>query len=61
MQTLEEKLSCAFAEVGVQVGDIIRCMIEQEIAANFSRIQQLNSLLSGEVCATTDETASSAA
>jgi hypothetical protein len=61
MQTLEDKLKCAFTEVGDQVGEIIRCMVEQEIAANLSRIQQLNSLLSGNVCSTgTDTTETSA-
>ncbi len=58
MDTLEEKLSCAFAEVGAQVGDIIRCMIEQEIAANFTRITQLNNILNGTTCNTQDTTSS---
>jgi len=53
MNELEEKLICAFSDIGGQVGDIIRCMVEQEIASHMSRITQLNSMLSGNTCAST--------
>lgn len=50
METLEEKLTCMFADVGTQIGDVIRCMVEQEIASHAARIQQLNQILADEVC-----------
>jgi hypothetical protein len=49
-ETLEEKLVCMFADVGSQIGDVIRCMVDQEIAAHMSRITQLNKLLTDEDC-----------
>ena len=48
--SLDEKLQCAFAVIGAQVGDLIRCMVTQEIAANMNRVQQLNNILNGVVC-----------
>lgn len=51
--TLNEKLQCAFANIGSQVGDLIRCMVTQEISANMGRINQLNSILNGNICDTT--------
>lgn len=47
---LNEKLQCLFANVGAQVGDILRCMVSQEISMNLSRIQQLNAILGGNDC-----------
>jgi hypothetical protein len=52
-ESLDEKLKCAFATIGVQVGDLIRCMVNQEIASNVNRIQQLNAILNGSICDTT--------
>ncbi len=49
-ETLEEKLVCMFADVGAQIGDVIRCMVEQEIASHTARISQLNTLLTNENC-----------
>jgi len=50
MNELEEKLNCAFADVGAQIGDILRCMIEAEVAAQVARIQQLQAVLDGTAC-----------
>ena len=50
MNELEEKLNCAFADVGAQIGDILRCMIEAEVAAQMARIQQLQAVLNGTAC-----------
>jgi hypothetical protein len=50
MNELEEKLNCAFADVGSQIGDILRCMIEAEVAAQVARIQQLQAVLDGTAC-----------
>jgi hypothetical protein len=47
---LNEKLQCLFTDVGIQVGEILRCMVSQEISMNLSRIQQLNALLNGNDC-----------
>jgi hypothetical protein len=52
---LQDTLNCAFAEVGSQVGELIRCMIEQEIDSHFRRITQLNSILSSDTCETTTQ------
>lgn len=50
MDDLKDKLECAFAGIGEQVGSLIRCMVQQEIAAHASRIQELNAVLTGSVC-----------
>jgi hypothetical protein len=47
---MEEKLKCALADVGSQVGEILRCLIESEVAAQVSRIQQLQAVLNGTAC-----------
>lgn len=49
---LKDKLECAFAGIGEQVGSLIRCMVQQEIAAHASRIQELNTMLLGTACET---------
>jgi len=49
---LQEKLDCIFADVGSQIGDILRCMVEQEVASHVSRIKQLQGILSGDICGT---------
>jgi hypothetical protein len=48
--SLEDQLSCAFADIGGQIGELIRCLIDQEIASHMGRINQLNAVLSGTVC-----------
>jgi hypothetical protein len=50
--TLDEKLQCAFASIGVQIGDLMRCIISQEIASNLNRVSQLNNILNGGICDT---------
>ncbi len=50
---LQEKLNCIFTDVGAQLGDVLRCMVEQEISSHMARVQQLNTLLSGAVCDST--------
>jgi hypothetical protein len=47
---LEEKLKCALADVGTQVGEILRCIIQAEVAAQVAKIQQLQDILSGSSC-----------
>jgi hypothetical protein len=44
---LQEKLECMFADMGAQIGDVLRCMIEQEVASHVARLAQLQSLLNG--------------
>lgn len=46
----QEALNCAFAEAGVHIGEMLRCMLEQELASHFSRITQINSILQGDTC-----------
>ena len=50
MNELEEKLKCAFADVGSQIGEILRCIIQAEVAAQITRIQQLQDVLNGASC-----------
>jgi hypothetical protein len=52
IQTLEEKLQCIFADVGSQVGELVRCLIQAEVASHMDRIQQLQSVLDGALCDT---------
>ena len=49
-ENLDEKLQCAFALIGMQVGDLIKCLVTQEIASNMNRINQLNNILNGNAC-----------
>lgn len=56
ISALDEKLQCIFADVGVQVGEILRCMIAQEISASLNKIQQLNAILNGNDCITANIT-----
>lgn len=50
MNDMEEKLKCAFADIGTQVGELIRCMIQSEVAASMAKIQQLEAVLNGTAC-----------
>jgi len=46
----EEKMKCAFAYAGGQVGEVLRCLIQAEVAAQLARIQQLQDVLNGASC-----------
>lgn len=48
--TIERQLECAFADIGAQVGALIRCMVDQEIATHIARIEQLHAVLNGTAC-----------
>lgn len=50
MNELEEKLKCALSDVGTQVGEILNCMIQAEVAAQVAKIQHLQDILSGKSC-----------
>jgi hypothetical protein len=50
---LEEKLKCAFADVGAQLGEVIRCLVSAEIASHMARIEQLNAVLNTGICTST--------
>jgi len=50
MNELEEKLICAFSDVGAQIGDLIRCIVQAEIASHISKIDQLQAVLNGATC-----------
>lgn len=50
MNELEEKLKCALADVGTQVGEILSCIIQAEVAAQVAKIQSLQNILSGQSC-----------
>lgn len=48
--TLEHQLGCAFADIGAQIGALVRCMVDQEIATHIARIEQLHAVLNGTAC-----------
>lgn len=50
MSEIEEKLKCVLADAGAQVGELISCMIQAEIAAQMVKIQQLQDVLTGSAC-----------
>jgi hypothetical protein len=50
LNELEEQLKCVLADVGTQVGEIIACIIKAEVAAQVSKIQQLQDILAGTSC-----------
>jgi hypothetical protein len=43
---LEEKLNCVFADVGTQIGDLVRLLVENEIKAHMQRIEDLKKVIS---------------
>lgn len=47
MNELDEKFACLAQVLGEHVGDVIRCMVETEIASHVARIQQLSAVLAG--------------
>lgn len=46
----KEQLECAFEGIGRQVGDLVRCLVQQEIAAKTQQIEQLQAMLNGQAC-----------
>jgi hypothetical protein len=51
---LEDVLNCAFEGIGRQVGELVRCMVQAEIATQTQRIEQLQALLLGQACKPSD-------
>lgn len=51
---LKQQLECAFEGIGRQVGELVRCMVQSEIAGHMDRIQQLQAVLSGQACKPSD-------
>ena len=43
--SLDEKLSCLFSELGKEVGTIVRCLIQTEIQNKMQSIAMLQNLL----------------
>lgn len=50
MNELEEKLQCVMMDAGAQIGELLRCIIEAEVNAQLSKIQQLQAVLNGTTC-----------
>lgn len=48
--TLERTLECFAEGVGRQVGDLVRCLVQAEMASHIQRIEQLQAVLSGQNC-----------
>jgi hypothetical protein len=50
----KDELECAFEGIGRQVGELVRCMVQTEIAAKTQQIEQLQLLLLGQRCQPSD-------
>jgi hypothetical protein len=46
-ENIQELFSCMFADIGVQIGDVLHCIVTQEIASHVDRITQLQGILGG--------------
>lgn len=52
MTKLQNDLECAFAGIGLHVGELVKCLVTQEINAKMQQIEQLQAILAtGSVCA----------
>lgn len=51
--TLEQTLECFAEGVGQQVGELVKCLVRQEMQSHMQRIEQLQSILNGQTCITT--------
>ena len=45
-----DELQCAFDGIGREVGNLVRCLVAQEMAMHTARLQALTELLSGGTC-----------
>ena len=50
MNELEEKLTCILTDIGSQIGEVLKCIIEAEVSSQLMRIQQLQAVLNGAAC-----------
>lgn len=48
---LDEKLDCLVAGQAKVIGELLRCLLESELAAALSRVKHLQAILSGSLCA----------
>jgi hypothetical protein len=49
---LDEKLSCFAVAIGEQIGELLHCLVQAEIASHMQRISDLQAVLNGQSCAT---------
>lgn len=56
--TFQEKMECTFASIGNEVGQLVRCLVQQELAIHTQRIEQLQSILMNGTCTTSSGTSS---
>jgi hypothetical protein len=47
---MDEKIRCLMADIGGQVGEVLRCIIQVEVASQIAHIQQLHAVLNGTAC-----------
>lgn len=47
---LDETLRCIAAEFGSQIGEVLRCLVDQQIAAHLSQAQALQGFLETGAC-----------
>jgi hypothetical protein len=46
-EEVQEMFSCMFSDIGAQIGDVLHCIVTQEIASHMDRITQLQGILGG--------------
>jgi hypothetical protein len=56
IESFNNKLECAFAGIGEEVGKLVRCLVQQEIASHTLRIEQLATILTGSICTDLNQT-----
>jgi hypothetical protein len=49
---LDEKLSCFAVAIGEQIGELLHCLVQAEIASHMQRISDLQAVLNGQGCST---------
>jgi hypothetical protein len=47
---LDEKLACFATAIGEQIGELLHCMVQAEIASHMQRISDLQAVLNGQTC-----------
>lgn len=46
----EETIDCLFEGAAAEIGTLLRCLLESELAAALARVKHLQAILSGSFC-----------
>lgn len=49
-KTLQETYECLVEKMGLELGALLRCIVQQEIQSHADRINQLQQILNGSTC-----------